>query len=176
MNHYGVGRMNDAATALQQREIQIAVFAPGGLKAFVEPADLYQRRPRAKTIRGDELAVRQARRVALVVGRRIGQRHFELAPRRIGPGLQCRQPCGKPAGRRQAIVVGEGDRRSTGRLPADVARGRRSMRASHGQIANRRPADDRPRFYDAARFFALGIIGDKHLIAGRIETLLDQRL
>jgi hypothetical protein len=164
---------------LQQRELQIGIFAPRRREAFVEATRHGQKAARDEYIGGRELRSLEAARIGLIVGRRRGQRHDDSA-RGGGRALVNRsEPLLQPVRVGQRVVVGERDHRRARLLPAGIARARRTLRASHGHITHAEAAlcllvgEAR----DACAGRVVGtVVADHDLVAVRRKILLAQRV
>ncbi len=174
MNHDGRRRPDDYHSGLQELELQIAVFAPGGGEAFVEAADGFERRAPAKAVRGDKLRSLQAGGIAFVIGGPLRKGHNGAsAGRRDAVRTGFHAGC-QPARVRNAIVVREGDKFSPGQPPTLVACRRRTVPSTHRAITNGHRGLSCKLLHLVLRCNAGRIVRNNHLNRGRIETLASQ--
>src|SRR5262249_17392715 len=152
-----------------EAEVQVAVLAPGGGEALVEAADGFEGGAGAEAVGGDELGVLQAGLVALVVGGPRRQRHDGAAGRGRGASGQRLRSGGPPARIGDAVVVGEGDDGAGGGAPAGVAGGGGAAGVVGPDVAERRPGAV---LHLAPGRLAAGVVGNDHLVGGRLELLI----
>jgi hypothetical protein len=96
------------------------------VKRSSKPPERTQRFDRYEAVRRRELGGREPGRIALVVGRRVGQRHDDAACQGIGTGCERLEARAEPIAVRYRVVVRECDDGRCGGAPAEIARRRRA--------------------------------------------------
>ncbi len=142
MHHGGLLGANNLPGNSSKREVQVAVFPPGSLKALVEAADRFQRIAAAKTIRGDELRTLQAGGVLLIIRRSLGNgtRTLPLTANTSGSAVNWANPAlSQPLSGTQSSSVNAIIAPRARRQPA-LRAACRSLRAKHGNVCDLWPA------------------------------------